>query len=75
MAIGKLDAAEPLLENPELPADRRAMYAPFQRNYGAAIEILSKDLAVEREQRDPGETLSLAFSQQHAGDITTARAT
>jgi serine/threonine protein kinase/Tfp pilus assembly protein PilF len=75
LAIGDLQAAEPLLANPELPAERRAMYATFQRNYAVAIEILSKDLAVEREQRDPGEILSLAFSQQRAGDITAARAT
>ena len=75
MAIGDLQAAEPLLANPELPADRRATYALFQRNYAAAIEILSKDLAVERQQRDPGEILSLAFSQQLAGDLSGARAT
>ena len=68
MAIGDLQAAEPLLANPELPADRRATYALFQRNYAAAIEILSKDLAVERQQRDPEDILSLAFSQQLAGD-------
>src|SRR5216117_2704208 len=42
MAIGDLQAAEPLLANPELPANRRATYALFQRNYAAAIEILSK---------------------------------
>ena len=75
MAIGDLQAAEPLLANPELPAGRRATYALFQRNYAAAIEILSKDLAVERQQRDPGDILSLAFSQQLAGDLSAARAT
>ena len=47
----------------------------FQRNYAAAIEILSKDLAVEREQRDPEDILLLAFSQRLAGDIAAARAT
>ncbi len=75
MAIGDLQAAEPLLANPELPAGRRAGYALFQRNYAAAIEILSKDLAVDRQQRDPGDILLLAFSQQLAGDIAAARAT
>ena len=75
MAIGDLQAAEPLLANPELPANRRATYALFQRNYAAAIEILSKDLAVDRQQRDPGNVLSLAFSQQLAGDLAGARAT
>jgi TolB-like protein/predicted Zn-dependent protease len=74
MAIGDLQAAEPLLANPELPVNRRARYALFQRNYAAAIEILSKDLAVEREQRDPADILSLAFSQQLAGDLSAARA-
>ncbi len=75
MAIGDLQAAEPLLANPELPANRRAAYAVFQRNYAAAIEILSKDLAVEREQRDPADILLLAFSQRLAGDVAAARAT
>ena len=75
MAIGDLQAAEPLLANPELPADRRAFYALFQRNYAAAIEILSKDLAVDRQERDPQDILSLAFSQQLAGDLSAARAT
>ena len=75
MAIGDLQAAEPLLANPELPANRRATYALFQRNYPAAIEILSKDLAVERQQRDPRDILSLGFSQQLAGDLSAARAT
>src|SRR5207249_1937896 len=75
VAIGDLQAAEPLLANPELPAGRRARYAVFQRNYAAAVEILSKDLAVERRQRDPHDILSLAFSQQLAGDLSAARAT
>ena len=75
MAIGDLQAAEPLLANPELPADRRAFYALFQRNYAAAIEILSKDLAVDRQERDPQDILSLGFSQQLAGDLSAARAT
>src|SRR5213595_711012 len=75
MAIGDLQAAEPLLANPELPANRRATYALFQRNYAAAVEILSRDLAVEREQRDRGDILSLAFSQQLAGDVSAASAT
>src|SRR4030095_8133036 len=74
MAIGDLQAAEPLLANPELPAIRRARYALFQRNHAAAIEILSKDLAVDRRQRDPEDILLLAFSQQLAGDIAAARA-
>jgi TolB-like protein/Tfp pilus assembly protein PilF len=75
LATGDLQAAQPLLANPELPADRRATYALFQRNYAAAIEILSKDLAVDRRQRDPEDTLSLALSQQLAGDLSAARAT
>src|SRR5947208_635074 len=63
VGIGDLQAAEPLLANPDVPPDRRAQYALFQRNYAAAVEILSKDLAVERGQRDPEDILSLAFSQ------------
>src|SRR5439155_1031174 len=36
---------------------------------------LSRDLAVERKQRDPADILSLAFSQQLAGDVSAARTT
>ncbi|PYV75682.1 MAG: hypothetical protein DMG96_16415, partial [Acidobacteria bacterium] len=75
LAIGDLQAAEPLLANPELPANRRATCALFQRNYAAAVEILSRDLAVEHEQRDPNDILSLGLSQQLAGDSSAARAT
>jgi TolB-like protein/predicted Zn-dependent protease len=75
VAIGDFQAAEPLLANPELPAIRRARYALFQRNYAAAIEILSKDLAVERQELDREDILALALSQQLAGDIAAARAT
>src|SRR6266487_2305440 len=75
MATGDLQAAEPLLANPELPANRRATYALFQRNYAAAVEILSRALALDRQQRDPEDILLLAFSQQLAGDSSAARAT
>jgi tetratricopeptide (TPR) repeat protein len=75
MAIGDLQAAELLLANPELPANRRAAYALFQRNYAAAVEILSRDLAIERDRRDAEDILTLAFSQQLAGNVSAARAT
>jgi len=75
VAIGDLQAAEPLLANPELPPGRRAQYALFQRNYAAAVQILSRDSAVGRRERDPHDILSLAFSQQLAGDLSAARAT
>src|SRR5205814_2318698 len=39
------------------------------------VEILSRNLAVERTQRDPQDILALAFSQQLAGEIAAARAT
>jgi TolB-like protein/predicted Zn-dependent protease len=74
IATGNLQEAEPLLANADVPANRRAMYALFQRNYAAAIEILSRDLAVERRQRDPHDILSLAYSQQLAGDLAAGRA-
>jgi serine/threonine protein kinase/Tfp pilus assembly protein PilF len=75
VAIGDLRGVEPLLAKPELPANRRAMYALFQRNYAAATEILSRDLAIDRERRDSQDILSLAFSQQLAGEVSAARAT
>ena len=75
MAIGDLQDAKALLANPEIPANRRAMHALFQRDYAAAVEILSKDLALERNQRDSEDILALAFSQQLAGDLSAARAT
>src|SRR5438128_2329344 len=77
VATGDLQAAEPMLANPEVPASRRAMYALFQRDYAAAIEILSKASATEIDprRRDPQDILSLALSQQLAGDLSAARAT
>jgi TolB-like protein/Tfp pilus assembly protein PilF len=75
MAIGDLQEAEPLLANPELPANRRATYALFQRNYAGAVEILSRDLAIERDRRDAEDILTLAFSQQLAGNLSAASAT
>ena len=59
----------------------RATYALFQRNYAAAIEILSRALAnpTDRDIRNPTVVielgLSLALSQQCAGDVSAARAT
>jgi eukaryotic-like serine/threonine-protein kinase len=75
IAIGDLQAAGPLLTNPDVPAGRRATYALFQRNYAAAIEILSRDLAIHRDRRDPMDILSLGFAQELAGDVSAARAT
>jgi tetratricopeptide (TPR) repeat protein len=75
VAIGDLQAAEPLISNPKLPADRRATYALFHRNYVAAVEILSKELAMQRDPRDPEDLLILAFSQHLAGKLSAASAT
>src|SRR5439155_6962726 len=77
VAIGDLQAAEPLVANSDVPPGRRAQYALFQRNYAAAVEILSTALSTEtdRDRRDPNDILVLAFSQQLAGDLSAARAT
>ena len=79
--MGDLQAAEPLLENPDMPPLLRARCALFQRRYAAAIEILSRALAkpTDRDKRNPTLIidfgLSLALSQQRAGDVSAARAT
>jgi tetratricopeptide (TPR) repeat protein len=79
--MGDLQAAEPLLENPEAPPALRAIYLMFQRRYAAAVEILSRALAnpTDRDIRHPMVIidlgLSLAFSQQRAGDVSAARET
>ena len=79
--MGDLEAAEPLLENPEAPPLLCATYHMFQRRYAAAIEILSSALAnpTDRDIRNPMEIIalgvSLGFSQQRAGDVSAARAT
>jgi TolB-like protein/Tfp pilus assembly protein PilF len=81
LGTGDLQAAKPLLENPEAPPMLRATYHMFQRNYAAAIEILSSALAnpADDDIRNPMEIielgLSLGLSQQRAGDISAARAT
>jgi serine/threonine protein kinase/Flp pilus assembly protein TadD len=74
LGMGDVQAAERLLANPDLPAGLRATCVLYQRNYAAAVEILSRDLAIERDRRDPNDVLSLAFSQQLAGDLSAARA-
>jgi TolB-like protein/predicted Zn-dependent protease len=79
LGIGDLQAAEPLLENPDMPPFLRARCALFQRRYAAAIEILSRALAnpTDRDIRNPTHMidlgLSLALSQQRAGDVSAAR--
>jgi eukaryotic-like serine/threonine-protein kinase len=81
LGMGDLQAAEPLLENPEAPPALRAIYLMFQRRYAAAVEILSRALAnpTDRDIRHPMVIidlgLSLAFSQQLAGDVSAARET
>jgi eukaryotic-like serine/threonine-protein kinase len=78
LGMGDLQAAEPLLENPDMPPLLRARCALFQRRYAAAIEILSRALA-NPSNGNPIEIvdrgLSLALSQQRAGDVSAARAT
>src|SRR5437899_3883762 len=81
LGMGDLQAAEPLLENPDMPPLLRARCALFQRRYAAAIEILSSALAnpTDRDIRNPTLIidfgLSLALSQQRAGDVSAARET
>ena len=76
VAIGDLQAAEPLLTNPELPANRRARYALLQRNYAAAIEIFSRALATETHPYQRGEDiLGIGRCQQRSGNVAAARVT
>ncbi len=81
LGMGDLQAAQPLLENPNMPPSLRASCALFQRRYAAAIEILSRALAnpTDRDRRNPtlmiDSGLSLALSQQRAGDVSAARET
>ena len=78
LGMGDLQAAEPLLENPDMPPLLRARCALFQRRYAEATEILSRALA-NPTNGNPTEIvdrgLSLALSQQRAGDVSAARAT
>jgi TolB-like protein/Tfp pilus assembly protein PilF len=81
LGMGDLQAAEPLLENPNMPPLLRSWCALFQRRYTEAIEILSRALAnpTDRDRRNPTLIidfgLSLALSQQRAGDVSAARET
>jgi eukaryotic-like serine/threonine-protein kinase len=81
LGMGDLQAAEPLLENPDMPPLLRARCALFQRRYAAAIEILSRALVnpTDRDRRNPTLIidfgLSLGLSQQRAGDVSAARET
>jgi len=77
LGMGDVQVAEALLANPDMPPGLRAQCALFQRRYAAAIEILSKELAIQTEpvRRDPMDIISLGLSQQRAGDVSAARAT
>jgi serine/threonine-protein kinase len=76
-ATGDLQAVEPLLANPGISPLDRSVQALFQRQYAAAIEILSSAVADETKRGEPSddEKLLLGLSQQRAGDVAAARAT
>jgi tetratricopeptide (TPR) repeat protein len=76
-ATGDLRAVEPLLANPSIDPGLRAGQAWWQRRYATAIEILSSELAAETKRggRTGYLKLSLALTQQRAGDVAAARAT
>ena len=74
MAMGDLEAAGPLLALPDIPAGWRATYAMCQRRYPVAVEILSKELATERDRDDPSLSLVLGQAQELAGDVSAGRA-
>jgi tetratricopeptide (TPR) repeat protein len=76
LATGDLQAMKPLLANPRLDPNPRAVYALFQRSYAEATEILSKALATETDRKARNiEKLLLGLTQQRAGDVAAARAT
>jgi serine/threonine protein kinase/Flp pilus assembly protein TadD len=75
LAMGDLQAAEPLLAKPYVPLGWRADYALLRRDYAAAIELSSKALSAESDRGDTQDLLSLGFSQQLAGDVSAARKT
>jgi TolB-like protein/cytochrome c-type biogenesis protein CcmH/NrfG len=76
-ATGDLEAVEPLLANPGIDPYLRAVQAWLQRRYAAAIEILSSEVAAATKRGEPtgGLKISLAVTQQRAGDVAAARAT
>jgi tetratricopeptide (TPR) repeat protein len=76
-ATGDLQAVEPLLAKPGIDPDLRAVQAWLQRRYATAIEILSSELAAQTNRGEPtgGLKMSLAVTQQRAGDVAAARAT
>jgi Predicted integral membrane protein len=55
----------------------RGVQALFQRRYAAAIEIFSSAVAAKTKRGEPSdyEKLFLGLSQQHTGDVASARAT
>ena len=74
MARGDLEAAEPLLALPDVPAGWRATYAMCQRRYPAAVEILSKELATERDRDDPSLIIVLGQAQGIRRECSSGRA-
>ena len=82
-STGDVQAVEPLLANSTSEPEIRARQFLFQRDYAAAIGVLSKSLpATTADQRMGGYLperqelqLLLGLSQQRAGDTSAARAT
>jgi TolB-like protein/cytochrome c-type biogenesis protein CcmH/NrfG len=72
---GNLQAVEPLLANSDIDPDLRGLQALFQRNYAAAMELISSGLAAKKGDERGQAELLLGLSQQRSGDIAAARAT
>ena len=82
-STGNVQAVEPLLANSLAIPETRARQFLFQRDYAAAIGVLSKSLPATTADQHMGGYLPerqqlqllLGLSQQRAGDASAARAT
>jgi serine/threonine protein kinase/Tfp pilus assembly protein PilF len=76
LGMGDLQAAKPLIANPDVSAAWRARYYELQRNDAAALEILSTALATETHPYQRSEDiLGIGRSQQRSGNVAAARVT
>jgi len=74
VAMGNLDALDAVIANPGANAAIRGDVALLRRRYTEAAEILTKGLSEKSAEDKRALLLMLGLAQQHAGNVTAARA-
>jgi TolB-like protein/class 3 adenylate cyclase/Flp pilus assembly protein TadD len=74
LAMGNLEAAEPVVANPNADVELRGFHALIKRRYTEAADILAKGLNKQPDQDKPKLLLEIGLAQRLAGNADAARA-